>query len=61
MQPVGVYRIRHAEALEDGVWVTFGTSFEVPGSSYLEKGYQPPLDTLPWGAPTPRDDDAGKS
>lgn len=48
MRLVGIHRIRHPEALEDGVWVKSGTSFEVPESSYRKKGYQPPLDSLPW-------------
>jgi len=38
MQLVGIHRIRRPS----------GTSFEVPESSYRKKGYQPPLDSLPW-------------
>ena len=36
MQFVGVHRIRRPQGLEEGVWVTSGTSFEVPASSYLK-------------------------
>jgi len=60
MQTTGKHRIKHLEGLQDGVWVTSGTSFEVPESAYLEHGYQPALDTLPWGGPAPGDVDAGK-
>lgn len=60
MQPIGKHRIRHLEGLQDGVWVTSGTSFEVSESAYLEHGYQPALDTLPWGAATPEDVAAGR-
>ena len=60
MKPIGIHRIKHLEGLQNGVWVTSGTSFEVPESTYLAEGYQPALDTLPWGD-SMSEDDAGRS
>lgn len=60
-RPIGRHRMKHPEGLEDGVWVTAGTSFQVPESAYLEQGYEPALETLPWGPSTPGDGDTGKS
>jgi hypothetical protein len=53
MQFIGIHRIRRPEGLEDSVWVTSGTSFEVPESDYRKQGYRPPLDSLPWRNESP--------
>lgn len=54
-----VHRIKNAPPHEDGVWVTDGTAgYEISESRYRERGYQPPIETLPWRlAPRRRDDD----
>ena len=57
MPPYGSHRIKNL-GLEDGVWITDGESgFEIPESRYRDKGYQPPVERLPWGTPAGRVDD----
>lgn len=54
MPPIGTHRIKNPEGIEDGVWITDGgVGFEVPESRYLANGYEPPIETLPWGTSTP--------
>jgi hypothetical protein len=52
MTPIGIYRIKKPEGIEDGVWVKAGTSFEVSESHYLEGAWEPPIGELSWAVPT---------
>ena len=48
--PRGIHRIKNEPPAENSVWVTDGTmASDVPESKYARKGYQPPVETLPWG------------
>ena len=52
MQLRGTHRIQHVPPAENGVWVTDGTlGFKISESIYRKRGYEPPLETLPWGRP----------
>jgi hypothetical protein len=49
MTPQGIHRIENPEGIEDAVWVIdAGMSFEVYETAYIEKGYGPSIETLPW-------------
>lgn len=52
MDAIGKYRISHPERQENGVCVLIGTeTLEIRESTYIDNGYQPPLETLPWDPP----------
>ena len=52
--PRGTHRIENPSPIENGVWVTDGAQgFEIAESEYLDNGYAPPLETLPWGQSAP--------
>lgn len=54
MAAVGTHRVKNPDGIEDGVWVAdAGMGFEVSETRYRERGYAPPLETLPWGTSTP--------
>lgn len=54
-RPTGLYRIRNEHGGEDEVYVTDGTmGMAIPESRYRDKGYQPPVATLPDGQPGSR-------
>ena len=47
----GVHRIKNPDGMEDDVEVqdiNGGTSMPLPESLYQERGYMPPLESLPW-------------
>jgi hypothetical protein len=47
----GVYRIKNQH--EDSVWITDGTAgLQISESRYRDRGYQPPVESLPWRSPT---------
>lgn len=53
MPVIGTHRIKN-ESLGDGVWITDGPGgFEIPESWYIDNGYWPDLDALPWGESVP--------
>ena len=38
--------------MEDDVWIEdAGVAMDIPESRYIDRGYEPPLETLPWGNP----------
>ena len=50
----GTHRVKNADGIEDGVWVADDSmGFEISESQYVTNGYQPPVETLPWGTSTP--------
>ena len=54
MAPRGTHRVKNPGPIEDGVWVKdAGMGFEISESRYVDNGYEPPLDTLPWGKSNP--------
>jgi hypothetical protein len=59
MRTYGTHRVKNP-GLEDGVWITDGKGgFEIPESTYRDKGYHPPLQRLPWGSPEGPEDGQG--
>ena len=52
MIAVGKYRVSHPERDENGVCVMIGTqTLEIRESTYIDNGYEPPLEALPWDPP----------
>jgi hypothetical protein len=47
MQLRGARRVRHIPPVENG--------FEISESIYRERGYEPPLEALPWSSPKQQD------
>ena len=46
----GTHRIKNEPPAENAVRVTDGAeTLEIPESRYIRKGYQPLIETLPWG------------
>ena len=45
----GISRIQHIPPAENGVWMFDGIAgFETSESTYRERGYSPPLESLSW-------------
>jgi hypothetical protein len=50
----GIHRVRNEPPLENGVWVSDGANTqEMRESTYQRRGYEPPLETLPWDTAKP--------
>ena len=55
-RPRGVYRARRPEGIENDVWVTDDTvDMFITESRYIYRGYEPPIETLPWEEPDGRE------
>lgn len=48
--PKGIYRIQQPTGLENDVQVqdAGGTKWSIPESTYIARGYSPPINSLPW-------------
>ena len=48
-RPLGIYRVKRPEGMEDDVWIEdSGVGLHVSESRYRDRGYQPNFDNLPW-------------
>ena len=48
-KPRGIYRIHEMEGAPPKVYLSYGRhGFVIAATEYLERGHEPPFDSLPW-------------